>query len=204
MAATRDDSFNLKHRLVGGTVLILTAVILLPRVLTESNRDIAGHSRSVGREVSPQIQSEIATAIQPAVFDLSDTSTGTRIEILDEVDAITSQSEASPSVNEANKEKLTTSSVGSSTLLPSQASFDTVVGGFVAQVGVFKKKQNLDKLLAQLKRDGISVKTELIQVSGVPATRVWLGPFGTRSDALREGNKAMMRTNTKPMIVKWP
>ena len=56
----------------------------------------------------------------------------------------------------------------------------------------------------QLKNDGILAKTELIQIGGVSATRVWLGPFGTRSEALREGNKAMMRTNSKPMIARLP
>ena len=34
MADPSDGSFNLKHRLVGATVLIVIAVILLPRVLT--------------------------------------------------------------------------------------------------------------------------------------------------------------------------
>ena len=72
------------------------------------------------------------------------------------------------------------------------------------QVGIFQQPENTRNLILNLKKDGIDAKTEAIEMDGRQATRIWLGPFSTRSEATREGNKAMMRTHSKPIVKEWP
>ena len=204
MAATPDGSFNLKHRLVGATVLILIAVILLPRVLVETERDITGSSNILEEKAWPQIEPKIEAVIQPVTLGSTEVSGGTKIEIVDEVVAVEDEKDQNRSATFARDEESLSNPDQPSPLSLSQPSVDTVVKGYIAQVGVFREKKNLAKLREELESDGIRTKAELIEVDGEQAVRVWLGPFGTRSEALREGNKAMMRTNSKPMIIEWP
>ena len=203
MAATPDGSFNLKHRLVGATVLILAAVILLPRVLLETDRDHTGSTDILEEKVWPQIEPNIEAVIQPVTSRSTDVSGGTKIEIVDEV-ITTEQKDQNSSATFARDK----GSLGDPDKLPSpsfsQPSADTVVRGYIVQVGVFRDKKNLAKLRDELESDGIQTKTESIKVDGEGAVRVWIGPFGTRTEALREGNKAMMRTNSRPMVFEWP
>ena len=81
---------------------------------------------------------------------------------------------------------------------------EAVVTGWISQVGVFEKLENADKLILELKNDGISGQSETISIEGRVVTRVWIGPFSSKEDALREGTKAMLRSNTPPVIKKWP
>ena len=79
-----------------------------------------------------------------------------------------------------------------------------VVVGWIAQVGVFEEQKNAKRLVEKLAEDRIAAKLEDVLIEGSSVTRVLLGPFGTKAKAVREGNKAMMRANTKPIIKKWP
>ena len=105
MADLPDGFFNLKHRLVGATVLILAAVVLLPRVLTEPDRGFIGSTGVVEQEVFPQIKPEIVADIQPAISDSLDVSARTTIEILDDVEA-TIHKESPGQFDPISKEKL--------------------------------------------------------------------------------------------------
>ena len=89
-------------------------------------------------------------------------------------------------------------------LLLDSAISKSIVTGFIVQVGIFQRQENARKLISDLAKDGIDAKTETIEMDGRQATRIWLGPFSTRSEATREGNKAMMRTHSKPIVKEWP
>ena len=69
---------------------------------------------------------------------------------------------------------------------------------------MFKDRKNAKRLVEKLAEDGIASRLENIIMEGSSVTRVLLGPFGTKAKAVREGNKAMMRANTKPIVKKWP
>jgi TPR repeat protein len=75
---------------------------------------------------------------------------------------------------------------------------------WIVQVGIFQNSENVTQLIANLRKDGRDAKAETIEMDGRQATRIWLGPFSTRSEATREGNKAMMRTHNKPIVKGWP
>ena len=73
MADPPDDYFNLKHRLVGATVLILVAVILLPRVLTGT--DVESVRSSVDARTAVQIQPQVLSVVSPRDSDPTEGST---------------------------------------------------------------------------------------------------------------------------------
>ena len=203
MADLPDGYFNLKHRLVGATVLILVAVILLPRVLTGT--DAESVRSSVNVRTTPQIQPQVLSVVTPLKSDQTAVSTRTRIEIIeqpaiartgDETRIVKSSDlHSADGIEDQNAEipLLSRSSVSKS-----------IVTGFIVQVGIFQRPENTRNLISDLKKDGIDAKAETIEMDGRQATRIWLGPFSTRSEATREGNKAMMRTHSKPIVKEWP
>ena len=203
MADPPDGYFNLKHRLVGATVLILVAVILLPRVLTGT--DAESVRSSVNVRTMPQIQPQVLSVVTPRKSNQTEVSKRTRIEIIEQpVVARTgdgtrivesSDLHSADGIEDQNAEipMLSRSSVSKS-----------IVTGFIVQVGIFQRPENTRNLISDLKKDGIDAKAETIEMDGRQATRIWLGPFSTRSEATREGNKAMMRTHSKPIVKEWP
>ena len=82
MADLPDGYFNLKHRLVGATVLILVAVILLPRVLTGTDAESVGSSVNV--RTTPQIQPQVLSVVTPQKSKSTEVSKRTRIEIIEQ------------------------------------------------------------------------------------------------------------------------
>ena len=203
MADLPDGFFNLKHRLVGATVLILAAVILLPRVLTGTD-GVSGRS-SVNAHTALQIQPQVLSEITPLDSDPAEVSTRTRIEILEQP-AVASTDEGTGSAQSSDflsaddiKDRIAETPLSSG---PSVSK--SIVTGFIVQVGIFQRPENSRNLISNLKKDGIDAKAETIEMDGRQATRIWLGPFSTRSEATREGNKAMMRTHSKPIVKEWP
>ena len=203
MADLPDGFFNLKHRLVGATVLILAAVILLPRVLTGTD-GVSGRP-SVNARAAPQIQPQVLSEITPFDSDPAEVSTRTRIEILEQPAVVrtdngtgSAQSRDFLSADDI-KDRIAEIPLSSGTSVSK-----SIVTGFIVQVGIFQRPENSRNLISNLKKDGIDAKAETIEMDGRQATRIWLGPFSTRSEATREGNKAMMRTHSKPIVKEWP
>ena len=203
MADLPDGYFNLKHRLVGATVLILAAVILLPRVLTGTDVESA-HPR-VSARAAPQIKPKVLSVVSPSSLDSSEGLTKTRIEIIDQpaVGKAANDPESVHSTDRRSADDIDDRSVEFRLSTGSPVS-ESIVTGFIAQVGIFQRPKNARGLIANLRNDGIDAKEEIIEMDGREAVRVWLGPFSTRSEAIREGNKAMMRTHNRPIVKVWP
>ena len=201
MADLPDGYFNIKHRLVGATALILTAVILLPRVLTGA--ESAGPR--VNDRTTAQIQPQVLSVVAPSDSALTEVSTSTRIEIIDQ-----------PAVSRTDdeKENLRSDDVDSVDGVndrsgeipppPDASAFKSIVKGFIVQVGIFQRPENARNLVSDLADDGINAKEETVVIDSREVTRIWLGPFSTRSEATREGSRAMMRTHSKPIVKEWP
>ena len=202
MADLPDGFFNLKHRLVGATVLILTAVILLPRVLTGT--DVISVRSDVNPRTAPQIQPRVLSEVIKSESVSGKISTTTRIEILEEptVDKMDNGTGSVQSRDFRSVDNIKDRSPEIS--LSSDSPSKSIVTGFIVQVGIFQLPENTRNLISNLKKDGIDAKSETIEMDGQQATRIWLGPFSTRSEATREGNKAMMRTNSNPIVKEWP
>lgn len=204
MADPSDGSFNLKHRLVGATVLILVAVILLPRVLTGAD-GISVRSNVNESPVAFQIQPQISSGITSSDSGMLEISAETKIEILDQPGVNrTEEPVGNAEVNDVPESNATKDRVGEISSSSRLSASESIVTGWIARVGTFQRAENAKKVIAKLQNDGIHAKTETIEIDDQQATRIWLGPFSTRSEAVREGNKAMMRTNSKPIVKEWP
>jgi cell division septation protein DedD len=203
MADLPDGYFNLKHRLVGATVLILVAVILLPRVLTGTGAESV--RSSVDPRTTTQIQPQVLSVVTPQKSDPTETSTRTRIEIIEQP-AVPEAGDGTGVVESSDFHQADGIEDQSAEIpLSSRSSVSrSIVKGFIVQVGIFQQRENTINLILNLKKDGIDAKAETIAMDGRQATRIWLGPFSTRSEAIREGNKAMMRTHSKPIVKEWP
>ena len=203
MADLPDGYFNLKHRLVGATVLILVAVILLPRVLTGT--DAESVRSSVNVRTTPQIQPQVLSVVTPPKSNQTEVSKRTRIEIIEQPAVArtgdgtriveSSDLHSADDIEDQNAEI---------PLLSHSSISKSIVTGFIVQVGIFQRPENTRNLISDLKKDGIDAKAETIEMDGRQATRIWLGPFSTRSEATSEGNKAMMLTHSKPIVKEWP
>ena len=203
MADLPDGYFNLKHRLVGATVLILVAVILLPRVLTGT--DAESVRSSVNVRTTPQIQPQVLSVVTPPNSDPIEVSKRTRIEIIEQpVVARTGDGTRIVESSDLHSADGIEDQSAEIPLLSRSAISKSIVTGFIVQVGIFQRPENARNLILNLKRDGIDAKAETIETDGRQATRIWLGPFSTRSEATREGSRAMMRTHSKPIVKEWP
>ena len=203
MADLPDGYFNLKHRLVGATVLILVAVILLPRVLTGT--DAESVRSSVNVRTTPQIQPQVLSVVTPPKSDPTEVSKRTRIEIIEQpVVARTGDGTRIVESSDLHSADGIEDQNAEIPLLSRSSVSKSIVTGFIVQVGIFQRPENVRNLISDLKKDGIDAKAETIEMDGRQATRIWLGPFSTRSEATREGNKAMMRTHSKPIVKEWP
>jgi cell division septation protein DedD len=203
MADPPDGFFNLKHRLVGATVLILIAVTILPRVLTGT--DAASYRSNSNSRVVPQIQTELSSNISSSESDTVAVSGSTRIEILDQTGVVKSEERVGGVKTNVSSESFVGKDRSAEiSLAPNVSVTDSIVTGWIAQVGIFQQTGNVRNLISELQKDGIDPKVETIEIDGRQATRIWLGPFSTRSEATREGNKAMMRTDSKPIVKEWP
>jgi cell division septation protein DedD len=200
MADLPDGIFNLKHRLVGATVLILVAVILLPQVLTGT--DVESIRSSAKNHKAPQIRPQVLSVTNSSDSDTDDVSPNTRIEIIHQRSVSSSEDETG-SV-QSNDLHLADGTKNGNAEIPLSTVSNAIVTGFTVQVGIFQRPENTRSLVSDLKKDGIDPKVETIDMDGRQATRIWLGPFSTRSEAIREGNKAMMRTHSKPIVKEWP
>ena len=203
MADLPDGYFNLKHRLVGATVLILVAVILLPRVLTGTDAESVGSSVNV--RTTPQIQPQVLSVVTPPKSNPTEVSKRTRIEIIEQ--SVVARTGDGTRIVESSDLHLADGIEDQNAEIPllSRSSVSkSIVTGFIVQVGIFQRPENTRNLISDLKKDGIDAKAETIEMDGRQATRIWLGPFSTRSEATREGNKAMMRTHSKPIVKEWP
>ena len=203
MADLPDGYFNLKHRLVGATVLILVAVILLPRVLTGT--DAESVRSSVNVRTTPQIQPQVLSVVTPPNSDPTEVSKRTRIEIIEQpVVARTGDGTRIVESSDLHSADGIEHQNAEIPLLSGSSISKSIVTGFIVQVGIFQRPENTRNLISDLKKDGIDAKAETIEMDGRQATRIWLGPFSTRSEATREGNKAMMRTHSRPIVKEWP
>ena len=203
MADLPDGYVNLKHRLVGATVLNLVAVILLPRVLTGTDAESVRSNANV--RTMPQIQPQVLSLVTPPKSDPTEVSKRTRIEIIEQpaVARIGAETRIVESSDLHSADDIEDQNAEIPLLSRSSVS-KSIVKGFIVQVGIFQQRENTRNLILNLENDGIDAKTEAIEVNGRQATRIWLGPFSTRSEATREGNKAMMRTHSKPIVKEWP
>ena len=193
MPQPNDYSFDLKHRLVGAAVLVVAAIIILPLVLTGQKQ---GHRHALignGDAAVPIRQTFIS-----------------RIEVdSPEIPARQSYVNIVKDASEPRKESDTeesTKDVKDHGVDGSRPTNDSVAlpSGWVVRVGVFQMIDNAKKRQSLLGKNGFIVNLEEAKLDGKTAIRVFLGPFSSEDEAERMKAQAVMVTNDKAFVARYP
>ena len=193
MPQPNDYSFDLKHRLVGAAVLIVAAVIVLPLVLTGQKQ---GHRHALignGGASVPIQQTFIS-----------------RIEV-DNPDVFAQQNSAE-TVNDESEPRKESDTQASAKDVKDQGIDDNrpvtdsvrLLSGWVVRVGVFQIPENAKKRQSLLDENGFNVNLEETKLDGKTAIRVFLGPFSTEDEAESMKAQAVMVTNDKAFVARYP
>ena len=193
MPQPNDYSFDLKHRLVGAAVLIVAAVIILPLVLTGQKQ---GHRQALSGnpgEVVP-IQQTFISRIKADSAKASAHQSSTNIV----------KGESEPKKQSGAEES--TKDVKNQSIDDSRTTTDPVgaPSGWVVRVGVFQVLENAKKRQSVLDKNGFDVNLEETKLDGKAAIRVFLGPFSSEHEAERMKAKAVMVTNDKAFVARYP
>ena len=172
---------------------MIAAIIILPLVLTGQklvHRDILIGN---GEAVSPVQQ----TFISRIEIDSSDAavhhSSG---DVLEEQSKPENQSDKEQSINDVKKKGIEVNLSGNDSV--------TLSSGWVVRVGVFQIFENAKKRQSLLDENGFSDNLEEAKLDGKTAIRVFLGPFLTEDEAERTKAKAVMVTNDKAFVARYP
>ena len=193
MPQPNDHSFVLKHRLVGAVVLIVVAVIVLPLVLTGQKQGHRHTSINNGDAAVP-IQQTFISRIEVEKRDVSAQQSAT--DSGNDKSGPTKVSDTQESSNAVNNQRINDNRpVAGSVGLPS---------GWVVRVGVFQIPENAEKRKSLLDENGFNVNLEETKLDGKTAIRVFLGPFSREEEAERMKAQAVMVTNDKAFVARYP
>lgn len=179
MAGSEASTFNLKHRLVGALVLVLCAVVLLPKLLTgDGQRGETAPNWATEMQIEPQFDQDFVSRIVAAP-SAPEPSTASE----------TSTKDVTPPPATANR-------TGSpAATAPSAAPDETPAGGeWIVRIGTFAKSNNAVRVVQRLTDLGYSPRTDEVELNGRKATRVWVGPYpdqGSASGARLEIEKSL-------------
>ena len=188
MPQPNDYSFDLKHRLVGAAVLIVAAVIVLPFILPGQKQDHR-HVLIGDGDASVPIQQTFIS----------------RIEV-DNPEIFTQQNSAETVSDESEPGEESAKDVKDEGVDDNQPVTDSIglPSGWVVRVGVFQIPDNAKKRQSLLYENGFNVNLEETKLDGKTAIRVFLGPFSTEDEAERMKAQAVMLTNDKAFVARYP
>ena len=193
MPQPNDYSFDLKHRLVGAAVLIVAEVIVLPLVLTGQKQ---GHRHALigNGGTSVPIQKTFISRIEVDNPDVS-AQQGSAEPVKDKSEPSKESDTQEPAKDVKdqgnNDNRPVVDTVGS----PS---------GWVVRVGVFQIPENAKNRQSLLDENGFNVNLEETKLDGKTAIRVFLGPFLSEDEAERVKAQAVMLTNDKAFVARYP
>ena len=193
MPQPNDYSFDLKHRLVGAAVLIVAAVIVLPFILPGQKQDHR-HALIGNGGASVPIQQTFISRIEvdnPDVFAQQNSAESVSDESEPGKESDTQEFAKDVKDQGVDDNRPVTDSIG----LPS---------GWVVRVGVFQIAENAKKRQSLLDENGFNVNLEETKLDGKTAIRVFLGPFSTEDEAERMKAQAVMVTNDKAFVARYP
>lgn len=203
-----DYDFSMKKRLVGAAILISFAVLILPWLLgsydnngVEKKTDVAPGLNTeevsdldnvVERSPNKQIvqadddKSVFISRVQPI-----DASGSAKTSVIAESKALKNDKIKSSPKKDLKINKVAEKKVSKSVKKPLQqkkgvvkeSASKSVVRGYIVSVGIFGDSKNANKLVAKLKSQNFSPVTRQEKFKNKEVTRVYMGPFTTRSQA---------------------
>lgn len=195
----------MKQRVIGAIVLVAIAVIFLPMLLQgPAPEGGAGHVpldmpepgqrqfevRELPLSLPPQLDT-VAGSAQPAEVGqfgqqagdvvAVDADAPVRIDALDDTAASTAAAPVSgtPVAQNSSVDETVSGQPAPTQLIPAARSG----GNYAVNLGSYRHGNNAAGLLEVYRQAGLQAYTEVVQLTGQPATRLRLGPFASRGDA---------------------
>lgn len=233
-APKQGEAFVLKHRLAGAGVLIAFAVIVLPLLLGGPREEANGRdaepaaSREPDTKVfrsnitpiggaTPGAEARNQPDLERTVGELLNPDTPPDGGPTERAQAGAAENEADRSAQAARSDEPDGAADGVATQTASRsddggaaapeepaATPSEIERGWIVQVGTFAKTGNARKLVDDLENGGFGASTTEVETANGSATRVWIGPYGTRVEAARAKTRVSQRTGSEALIVAYP
>jgi len=190
--ADRDDArpqFNPQHRIVGAIIIVSLAVIFLPMIFDERQAppELKGASETPARKQTPETRVVIAP-VAPVEFKPKESS-----EVVPKavapvaVPANSPKPEPKPAAPVQAAPRPKKSSVIHAAEKPAKtiSEAETITKAWMLQVGTFTNTENAARLRDNLKSHGHPVHVESVSLEGKKATRLRVGPFQDKTQAMK-------------------
>ncbi len=190
----------LKTRLLGAAVLIALAIIFVPMFFSgtsQKNTDEQTVSLKIPDQPDTQLQTR-TLSVGPESASVGNANQATAVNAdagqpaPSPQDVAVAPSQLPPAAN-APSAPQRVSAAGQSTAAPrpsappmSGAPGAAAKGAYALNLGIYSNRDNADKLIAAVTKQGFSAHGESITYRGKPATRVVVGPFSDRAMAETE------------------
>lgn len=216
--------FSMKHRLVGAAILISFAVLILPWILgSSSNGD---DEKIVSTEQAPQQSGsqdsskdnkvDSATTQSEPNIDIVEADENikvfvSRVQPVDDVEAVAEQKKDAEPVKQETKPKQVKQSAKEvkankavKTKKVTEKSVAKVKRGYIVSVGVFGDSKNANNLVTKLKGKGFSPVTRKENFKSKQVTRIYFGPFASRSEAGKMKLRLLEQQKMPSLVKEFP
>jgi DedD protein len=176
----------LKQRLVGASVLIALAVVVLPMLLS-GQPDNQQETRSIDMPPKPS-ELSFETRRFPVGDQVEDEPSV--VEVLQDDPPVINDPASQPVINEVvnqPEESVKITPEAKTVQIPAESTSLPGPGRYLVQVASFSTTSNADRLSTRLKADGLKVITDTINAEVGTLHRVRVGPY----DQLDQANDAM-------------
>lgn len=221
------SKYELKHRLIGAAIMILSAVLIIPFFLTEPNiqanvdeevRLILEEDNTFKSKVAPITLKALKAAKlsekekessneKPALVKIDKTKKIDKEPIKKEV-----VEEKSEKKKEKTKGKIILTSVENASPKAEKkeqskepvdvVKEEVVKDGWTVRVGTFSKNENVESITNLLNANGFDTNLTPVTTTLGKATRVWLGPYSTKDIAKKTSVRLKSLTGEKGYVTK--
>jgi len=222
----KTPEFEFKHRIVGATILIVLTISFLPMILDGNRQELTAKSlneSSSGNNLQSSEKKQVfVSTIRPVVKPTeTKKSQQTAVEaVLDESPAnqeedvieggkisVAELSIDKPDSTQKPKSAELEQSVGEKPAPTPSASTTitrdgSVEGEWIIQIGLYGKRENTNRTLAKLKKEGLRGSVSQILYQGKEVDRVWIGPYPTEKAADAVAKKYQKQSGEKVLVKK--
>lgn len=118
--------------------------------------------------------------------------------------AAATQEAASTSANKPDIAQSTSAAVSTETAVSQNSATTTPESGWALQVGIYAKSSNAEGIAESLTVHGFAPKLNAFEASFGVATRVWIGPYVSKSDARTASKQLENKTGNKGYVTELP
>ena len=198
----RDDNgpaFGPKHRIIGAIILISLAVIFVPMILDEQQMpDKAG---SAPDDISGRDTKIIVTPVEELGRKTPDATPRSA-----RPSAVGGAADTQTSPTDAAKKRVTTTRPPADATKGGAAPATTgaIERGWVVQLGTYYNPDNAHRVRDKLMKHGYAVDMQSVVLKRGKATRVRIGPFASKTEAISMQARIHKDLGMEGMVLAYP